>query len=128
MKKEKFEKIVGESIEEIPKRFLDKLDNVEICVEERPNSHQLKRLRKKGKFLIFGLYQGVPQTKRRRYGGVLPDKITVFQEPIEKRANHSEDKIKEAVKKTVWHEIAHHFGMDENRVRSAEKKRIIGKN
>jgi len=68
------------------------------------------------------LYEGVPQTKRGYYGQVLPDKITIFQKPIEKYAS-SESKIREMVKNTVWHEIAHHFGMDEKRVREAESRR-----
>jgi len=72
--------------------------------------------------LIFGLYEGVPQTKRWHYGQVLPDKITIFKKPIERIAR-SENEIKEIVKNTVWHEIAHHFGLDEKRVKEAESRR-----
>jgi len=84
----------------------------------------LRKLRVRGSLIIFGLYEGVPQTKRGNYGQVLPDKITIFQKPIEEFA-HSEEEIKEIVKNTVWHEIAHHFGMDEKRVRAAEKARRL---
>ena len=119
---EKFEEIVKEGIEAIPKRFLEKLNNVDICIEEEPTSCQLKKLRTKKGFLIFGLYEGIPQTKRRHYAQVLPDKITIFKKPIERVAK-LEKEIKEIVKNTVWHEIAHHFGMDEKRVQEAERKR-----
>ena len=84
---------------------------------------QLRKLKiRKGSFL-FGLYEGVPQTKRWGYGQVLPDKITIFKNPIEKLAQY-EKEIKVIVNNTVWHEIAHHFGMDEKRVRQAESHRI----
>jgi len=122
MNREKFEEIVKEGIESIPKRFLEKLENVDICIEDQPSSYQLKKLKKRGGFLIFGLYEGIPQTKRSHYGQVLPDKITIFRKPIERIAK-TEEEIKGIVKNTVWHEIAHHFGMDEKRVREAEKKR-----
>jgi len=122
MTQEKFEAFINESIQAIPKRFLEKLNNVDICVEDNPTSHQLKKLRVKKNSLVFGLYEGVPQTKRGHYGQVLPDKITIFKRPIERIA-HSENEIREIVKNTVWHEIAHHFGLDEKQVRIAEKRR-----
>jgi predicted Zn-dependent protease with MMP-like domain len=122
MELDKFEKLVDQGIKAIPKEFLKKLDNVEIVIEEEPAPEQLRKLRiRKGSFL-FGLYEGVPQTKRWHYGQVLPDKITIFKKPIERYAYSAED-IKGIVKNTVWHEIAHHFGMDEKRVREAEARR-----
>ncbi len=122
MEEKKFEKIVKGAINEIPRRFLGKLNNVDICVEDKPNLSQLGKLKARDNSLIFGLYEGVPQTERRSYGGVLPDKITIFKNSVEKVAKTKEE-IKKVVKKTVWHEIAHHFGMDEKRVRDAERKR-----
>jgi len=122
MTKEEFEKIVEEGIKAVPKKFLEKLKNVDICIEDEPTLFQLKKLKAKKGFLIFGLYEGIPQTKRRYYAQVLPDKITIFKKSIEKIAK-SEEEIKKRVKNTVWHEIAHHFGMSERQVRGAEKKR-----
>ena len=119
----KFEKIVKEGIKAIPKRFLEKLDNVDICIEDEPTSYQLEKLKNRRTSLIFGLYEGVPQTERRHYGQVLPDKITIFKKSIE-TVTQSEQEIKEIVKNTVWHEIAHHFGMPEKRVRKAEQRRF----
>lgn len=121
---EEFEGLVNEGIKEIPERFLKMLENIDIIVEETPTIEQLEKLKiRKGVFL-FGLYEGVPQTQRWGYGQALPDKITIFKEPIEK-AGTSNEEIKKIVRDTVWHELAHHFGMDEKSVRSAEKRKKI---
>ena len=118
---EQFEQLVKEGIDSIDKKFLSKLENVEIVIEDDPTPFQMQKLHLRGGFL-FGLYEGIPQTKRQQYGQVLPDKITIFKNPIERFFNQPED-IKRAVADTVWHEIAHHFGMDEKQVRDAEKRR-----
>ena len=122
MDREKFEKLVNEAIKTIPKKFLEKLDNIDIVIEDTPAPYQLKKLKARKGSIIFGLYEGIPKTKRWNYGQVLPDKITIFKKPIERIAQ-SEDKMKEIIKNTVWHEIAHHFGMDEARVRQVEARR-----
>jgi len=122
MDHKEFEKIVKEGIKAIPKRFLEKLDNIDIVIEDEPNSWQLRKLKTRKGFLIFGLYEGVPRTKRDSYGMVLPDKITIFKKPIEKIAQ-TEKEIREIVKNTIWHEIAHHFGFSEEGVRRAESRR-----
>ena len=122
MDREKFEELVRQGIDAIPKKFLEKLDNVNIVIEDEPTEAQIKKLKLGISSKLFGLYEGIPQTKRGYYSGVLPDKITIFQKPIEEKALNDEH-VKEMVKNTVWHEIAHHFGMDEERVRKAERKR-----
>ena len=123
MDRKKFEQLVDEGIQAIPKKFLDKLDNVTIVVEDEPNKFQREETGMRRGSILFGLYEGVPQTARGYYyGSVLPDKITIFQKPIEQFAK-SEDAVKEMVRDTVWHEIAHHLGMDEKEVRQAEAKR-----
>jgi len=122
---EEFEKLVDEAIASIPKEFLKKLDNVSIFIEDLPSADQLWKLKMRpGSSFLFGLYEGVPQTKRRYYGvgATMPDKITIFKNPLMAVARSAED-LKLMVKNTVWHEIAHHFGMDEHRVRKAEAKR-----
>lgn len=122
METEKLEKLVNEGIEDIPQKFLDKIKNTAIVIEDEPTKEQLKKLRLRKNDFLFGLYEGVPKTER--WGGepLLPDKITIFKNEIEKYAR-SEEEIKRIVKETVWHEIAHHFGMDEEMVRKAEKRR-----
>ncbi len=123
MTREEFEIIVQEGIRAIPQDFLKKLDNVGIVIEDEPTHAQLKKMKVHPRWTLFGLYEGIPKTRRTTsYSGVLPDKITIFQKSIERNAS-SIDEIKEIVKNTVWHEIAHHFGMDETQVRNAEQKR-----
>ena len=118
-----FEKIVEEGIEAIPEKFLRKLNNVAIVIETEPTPVQKKKLNINPDWALFGLYEGIPQTQRGiNYSAVLPDKITIFQRPIEEAACDEKD-VKEIVKNTVWHEIAHHFGMGEDRVRQAEIRR-----
>ncbi len=124
MKKSKFEKLVREGIGAIPKKFREKIDNAAIVIEDWPNQEQLRKTRIPAGFSLFGLYEGVPQTKRGNYGMVLPDKITIFKGPIERLAR-SDAEICEIVKNTVWHEIAHHFGIGEKGIRELEKKRQI---
>lgn len=123
MKREDFEKIVADGIDAIPEKFLKKLNNVFIVVEDEPTSVQKKKTKIRHGWTLYGLYEGIPQISRGAgYTGVLPDKITIFQKPIEEVARDEED-MKEMVKNTVWHEIAHHFGMDEDEVSRAEKNR-----
>lgn len=121
MTTEQFEELVREGIRAIPKKFLDKLDNVDIVIEDDPTLEQLKKLKVKNNYFLFGLYEGIPKTKRWGYSQALPDKITIFKNPIEK-STQNEEAIKKIVKDTVWHEIAHHFGMDEERVKKAEDR------
>lgn len=120
---EEFENIVIQGIEAIPAEFLAKLSNVAIVIEDEPTSEQIKKIKLRGDVLLFGLYEGVPQSQRGlNYTAVLPDKITIFKKAIESAAQNKED-LKKIVKNTVWHEIAHHFGADEERVCQAEQKR-----
>jgi len=123
LNRREFEKIVKEGIKAIPEKFLRKLENVAIVIEDEPTPAQKKKLNIHSGWTLFGLYEGVPQIERGAgYSAVLPDKITIFQQPIEALARDEKD-IKAIVKNTVWHEIAHHFGMDEARVQQAEAKR-----
>jgi len=123
MKKVEFEKLVKEAISELPEKIRQKMDNLALCVEKRPTAEQLRKTGIRYGGLLLGLYEGVPQTKwGRGFGMILPDKITIFQDSIEKFARTPE-KIKKLVKTTVWHEIAHHFGFNEKQVRELERKR-----
>ena len=132
MTRDIFERLVAEGIQAVPQKFLDKLSNVAVVVEDEPTEEQLKHNHVRRGWTLFGLYEGIPQTARgSSYGWVLPDKITIFQKPIEEAARlratrgqaHNQEEIKEIVKDTVWHEIAHHFGMNEGEVRTRERMR-----
>lgn len=118
-----FNNLVAAGLEAIPLEYREKLDNVAIVSQDEPSFEQLNKMRIRRGWTLYGLYEGIPITKRNSsYSGVLPDKITIFKNPILRSAKDEED-VKEMVKHTVWHEIAHHFGMDEERVRNAEKAR-----
>jgi predicted Zn-dependent protease with MMP-like domain len=115
-----FEKLVGEAIDELPDKFREKLDNVAVMVEDAPSSRQLFSLRLPPWATLFGLYEGTPQTKRGGgYTFTLPDKITIFKRPIELLYRNPQA-IKQKVKQTVRHEIAHHFGLTEKQIREKE--------
>jgi predicted Zn-dependent protease with MMP-like domain len=123
MKKGEFEKLVKESLLELPERIRQKIDNLTICLEKRPSPEQLREVGLRYGGFLLGLYEGLPQTKwGRDFGMRLPDKITIFQESIEKLARTSQE-IKTLVKNTIWHEVAHHFGFNEKQVRELERKR-----
>lgn len=124
MELEKFEKLVNEGIKAIPEKFLEKLDNVAIVIEDEPDLYQLRKAKIEKGSVLFGLYEGIPKNKRLNYGQVLPDKITIFKKAIE-GYGRSDEEIKEIVKNTVWHEIAHHFGMDEKMVKEVEYRRRV---
>ncbi|MFA5249123.1 MAG: metallopeptidase family protein [Candidatus Paceibacterota bacterium] len=126
MEAEKFEELVNEGIKAIPEEFLEKLDNVAIVIEDEPTPDQIKQLKLGRGSSLFGLYEGIPLNKRSNYAQVVPDKITIFKKIIEDYAR-SEQAIKEMVANTVWHEIAHHFGLDEKEVGAADRRRRNGK-
>lgn len=124
MELDQFEELVEKGIAEIPQKFLKKLKNVAVVVEDEPNQEQTKKLKLRKNYTLFGLYEGVPQIKRGAYYSALPDKITIFKKPIEEYAQ-TPDEIKEIVKNTVWHEIAHHFGFSEDELRKIERRRRL---
>ena len=109
----KFDELVREALESLPDEFLDRLDNVDVLVREQPTRTQMQEQGLGAHETLFGLYEGVPLTHRNSYGNVLPDRITIFQRPIEMVCETREE-IVEQVRKTVVHEIAHFFGMDDD--------------
>ena len=124
MDRQKFAELVSETIDNLPCEFREKLDNVDITVEDLPSSLQRKKLRLGNPLQLLGLYEGVPQTKRGTgYTLVLPDKITLFQKPIEARCRNLEARIKLEIDEVIKHEIAHHFGIGESSLLSIETKK-----
>jgi len=123
MDREKFETLVVEAIDNLPLEFRNKLENVDVIVEDWPTSRQLKEVKLSHRSQLLGLYQGVPQINRGRgYGLVPPDKISIFRKPIEGQC-HSNEEIGVKITEVVCHEIAHHFGIDERTLRSIENKK-----
>src|ERR1041385_6046621 len=114
MDRDVFEKLVDQAIHEIPQEFRDKLHNVAVEVEDYPSRELLRRMRVPPGNTLFGLYEGVPLTQRGFFGEPLyPDRILIFQGPIENECESVEE-IKQQIKITVIHEIAHFFGMDDD--------------
>ena len=110
---ESFEKLVAEALDQLPPAMGEKMHNVSLCVEQRPTKEQQKQLGMRRGELLLGLYEGVPQTAwGKGFGGNLPDKITIFREPIERLA-HSKEELMVLIQDTVKHEIKHHFGFTE---------------
>jgi predicted Zn-dependent protease with MMP-like domain len=107
MSSERFEELVADALDEVPEELMSKLDNVVIVVEDAPAN---------GERNLLGLYEGFALTDRGwDYGGVLPDKITIFREPT-LRVCDTEAEVVDEVAITVVHEIAHHFGIDDARL------------
>lgn len=112
MDEKRFEELVKEALDSLPLEFAQKLNNVAVIVENAPTDDQLRELGLSKNDLLFGLYRGIPQTKRGSYFGVLPDKITIFKNSIE-AVCETEDEIKNQIRDTVIHEIGHHFGLSD---------------
>ena len=125
MTKNRFEQLAIEALENLPSFFKEKLDNVDVVVEDWPENHIARgRPALPAGRLLLGLYQGVPKTKRGAgYTMALPDKITIFKGPIELVGRGNEESIKRIVIDTVAHEIAHHFGISDEKLRELKNKR-----
>lgn len=112
----RFEQFVLEALEALPADFRDKLENVEIVVEDWPDPETLRRAKVGHPAGLLGFYHGVPQTRRtRHYTLVLPDKISLYRYPILLRCA-TQDEVREMVRHVLFHEIAHHFGIDDARL------------
>lgn len=111
-----FESFVNEALDSLPKKYIRRLNNVAIIVEDNPSPEQRMRLHLHNNQTLFGLYHGIPLTKRgTNYNLVLPDIITIFKNPLEASVNNLEE-LMESVRHTLWHEIAHFFGLDHDRI------------
>jgi len=111
-----FRRLVSEALEDLPAEFLERMNNVEVVVEGLPSADQdaiADGLEEEG--LLLGLYEGTPLPERGVTFAELPDRIILFQDNIEAICE-SDEEIREEVRKTVLHEIAHHFGIDDDRL------------
>lgn len=113
----RFEELVEEAVESIPQVLWDSIENLIVMVEEWPTRRHHDAVGLAPGNLLLGLYEGVPLTKRSsHYGLVPPDKITIFRGPIMRVTPPDEDSIRAQVRRTVLHEIAHHFGISDERL------------
>jgi predicted Zn-dependent protease with MMP-like domain len=120
--RKEFEEVVVVALKRLPKFFKKKMKNVDVVVEDRASRELLFEMGLRSPFELLGLYQGVPLERRGfYYGNVLPDKITLFQVPIESMCQTKEE-VKEKVKEVVIHEVGHYFGLDDERLRELEEE------
>lgn len=123
MTAEDFDLLVERAYARIPARFRRRLANIAVVVEHEPTAVQLAKggVRRGG--TLLGLYEGRPLTRRSVFEGfAMPDRITIFQGPHERLAR-SYGELERMVEDTIWHEVAHYFGLDERQVRAAERRR-----
>lgn len=117
MKQEAFERLVAQALDDLPAEIQEQLDNVDVLVEDWPDPMTLRRAGVRHPVQLLGFYHGVPRTKRTHsYGLVLPDKIIIYRRPIEIRSRTAEE-VRATVRRVVRHEIAHHFGISDDRLR-----------
>jgi predicted Zn-dependent protease with MMP-like domain len=118
-----FDELVEQAFRRIPIRFRKRMQNIAIVVEKEPSSEHLMSGRVPAGSTLLGLYQGRPLPMRSAFESFsMPDRITLFQGPIE-RASRGPADVPRVIADTLWHEIAHYFGMDELQVRTAERRR-----
>src|SRR5262245_509023 len=113
MNRARFEKLVDEAIQELPDEFKEKLENVVVIVEAVPSDEILDRMEIPPGETLFGLYEGTPLTDRGALAPLHPDRIWIFQGPIEDECV-TDDEIREEIKTTIVHEVGHFFGMDDD--------------
>ncbi len=123
MTRDEFDRLVEQAYARIPARFRRRLSNVALVVEAEPSAEQLAEARASHGATLLGLYQGRPLTTRSVFETFrMPDRITIFQGPHERLARDLPH-LQRLLEDTIWHEVAHYFGMDERMVRAAERRR-----
>lgn len=121
MSDEQFSALIAEVMDELPREHMEAVKNVAIVYADEPTPEQREQLMLRHDQSLFGLYEGVPLARRQGTTGYPPDKITIFKQPILGYA-HSYKELRAQVKHTVWHEIAHYFGLDHPAIYDLENK------
>ena len=117
-----FEQLASAAIDSLPDEIIKNMKNVAIVVENEPSEEQRQKFHLNAYTTLFGLYEGIPLIKRSaNYSLVPPDKITIFKKPLQMSALSIDD-LKDKIKRTIWHEIAHHYGLDHDRIHELEHK------
>lgn len=120
--REEFEEAVVSALKSLPKFIKEKMENVDVVVESRASREILNEVGLHAPSELLGLYQGVPLDRRGfYYGNVLPDKISLFQIPIESICKTKEE-IEEKIREVVIHEVGHYFGLDDKKLRELERE------
>ena len=118
MDSETFSALVADALDSLPRKFLEPLENIEVLIEDWPTAEDLEMvgMEHRERVSLLGLYHGVPLTQRSSSYSALPDTITIYQKPIERAAGQDEESIRAQVRHTVIHEIAHYYGISDERL------------
>lgn len=116
---EEFQELINQALTELPGEHVKSIKNIAILYETDPTPAQRTQLELRHDQTLLGLYEGVPLSQRQGMGRTLPDKITLFKGPLQRRAN-SLVGLKEEIKHTLWHEIAHYYGLNHDRISELE--------
>jgi predicted Zn-dependent protease with MMP-like domain len=122
MTRREFERLVAEAVTLIPARFRREMKNLSIVVEDEPRAELLAEMEVEPSDSLYGLYQGTPLTERGwGYGNTLPDRITLYQRPIEEDCD-DEDEMRAVIGETLIHEVGHYFGLSEEEIEAIEER------
>jgi len=118
---EDFDRLISQAMDELPQEYIKGLNNVAILYADDPDEYQIQKSGLREGNILLGLYEGIPLTKRGgNYSFVLPDKITLFKHSMMMIATNPQQ-LYEQIKRTLWHEIAHYYGLDHERIHSLER-------
>jgi len=116
---EEFQKLIDDALGDLPGQHVKNIKNLAILYEDHPTPEQLMKGHVRPGFTLLGLYEGVPLTRRQGMEPTYPDKITLFKGPLSFKAQSLSD-LKEEIRHTLWHEIAHYYGLDHDQIRAKE--------
>jgi predicted Zn-dependent protease with MMP-like domain len=120
---EQFDALITKAMDELPQEYIQGLDNVAIVQADEPTDEQKEKMNLREGAILLGLYEGIPLTQRgNSYSFVLPDKITLFKHSI-LRVVRNEDELFEQIKRTLWHEIAHYYGLNHERMHNLQNRK-----
>jgi len=118
---EAFDHLISRAMDELPQKYIEGLDNVAVTYADEPTEEQKQKYHLDEHHILLGLYEGIPLTQRgNNYTFVLPDKITLFKHSI-LAVVHDEAGLFEQIKRTLWHEIAHYYGLNHDRIHAIQK-------
>ena len=117
---EEFQQMIDRAFDSLPKEHRDNVSNVAIVYENDPSPEQRMQLQLRDDQSLFGLYQGVPLARRQGMASQLPDKITIFKNPL-LQASNSLHQLQSNVRRTLWHEVAHYYGLNHDQIEKLER-------